>query len=134
MYFSLNFGWYTIQLDIFLLRIEEVRMGGGLLNRQNLLNITSYLLMVPKGINRLWKEIKRLLSKGRNRLRKEINRLLLSKGMLYIYLKVKLLRKYSCKNYPYKNFKLKVKLWGVEACERKRFILSEGIFFNICVS
>ena len=60
--------------------------------------------MVPKGINRLWKEIKRLL---------------LSKGMSYIYLKVKLLRKYSCKNYPYKNFKLKVKLWGVEACERK---------------
>ena len=89
--------------------------------------------MVPKGINRLWKEIKRLLSKGRNRLRKEINRLLLSKGMSYIYLKVKLLRKYSCKNYPYKNFKLKVKLWGVEACERKTFILSEGIFFNICV-
>ena len=40
----------------------------------------------------------------------------------------------------YKNRKLKVKLWWVGARERKirtffvLFILSEGIFFNICVS
>ena len=39
----------------------------------------------------------------------------------------------------YKNRKLKVKLWWVGARERKKraffvpFILSEGIFFNICV-
>ena len=39
----------------------------------------------------------------------------------------------------YKNHKLKVKLWWVGARERKKraffvpFILSEGIFFNICV-
>ena len=38
----------------------------------------------------------------------------------------------------YKNRKLKVKLWSVGARERKKrtffvpFILSEGIFFNIC--
>ena len=39
----------------------------------------------------------------------------------------------------YKNCKLKVKLWWVGVCKRKKraffvpFILSEGIFFNICV-
>ena len=39
----------------------------------------------------------------------------------------------------HKNRKLKVKLWWVGVCERKKraffvpFILSEGIFFNICV-
>ena len=39
----------------------------------------------------------------------------------------------------YKNYKLKVKLWWVGASKRKKrvffvwFILSEGIFFNICV-
>ena len=39
----------------------------------------------------------------------------------------------------YKNRKIKVKLWWVGACERKKraffvlFILSEGIFVNICV-
>ena len=37
-----------------------------------------------------------------------------------------------------KNCKLKVKLWWVGACERKRvhilmFILSEGNFFNMCI-
>ena len=40
-----------------------------------------------KEINRLRKEVKRLLSKGINKLRKERNRLL-SKGMSNIYLKV----------------------------------------------
>ena len=41
MYFSFDFGWYSIHLDFFLLRTE--RMWGVLLNGQNLLSVTKVI-------------------------------------------------------------------------------------------
>ena len=44
MYFSFNFGWYSIQLDI--VSIKNWRNGRFMLNRQNLLGMTDVILEI----------------------------------------------------------------------------------------